>query len=496
MRALPAREIVRNHARRTATIAAIGLSLGAAVTIPDASIAAATPNVEPAAKAGAAAALRVSLPAVQALPPGTPAQYEAGWGPGVIDYSALGYTEKEYTLTGTATSFTSATPLTADGRWTVTPATTAKYKTRIIVRTPKDPSKFNGIIVAEWLNSANAPDWDPDWAAMHDEIIRDGYGWVGVTTQSGPITNLIDTYASRYGSLIAPGDSYSYDIYSQAAAVLRHGGRNGRSLTSGLKVKHIIAAGVGAQGNLRTYLDGVQPIAKEFDGFLVNDGGAGPALSQAPQPVVNTPPAFVIRPDTGAKTMFVISERFAVSDYADIQDDSATFRLWETAGTAHVDQYQSGPFQPHTPLTCGPGGLQGVNNGDMHYVLDAALSALTDWVTNNQPPARAPRVQLNTTTTPVSFVRDSNGNAIGGVPTPSMQVPTATLLGTGAGDCNTWGSRTPFSSEKLKSLYPTFTEYRKKAINAVQSDVDRGFLLPSDGLLIENATMDSTVGTD
>src|SRR6185436_2928742 len=63
-----------------------------------------------------------------------------------------GYEEQEYFLEGTATAYQAAGEFTADGKWEVTPTTTAPYKTRMLVRRPTDPSKFNGTVVVEWLN--------------------------------------------------------------------------------------------------------------------------------------------------------------------------------------------------------------------------------------------------------------------------------------------------------------------------------------------------------
>src|SRR5262249_25132827 len=69
-----------------------------------------------------------------------------------FDLAKVGYEEAEYFISGTATAYTSATPLSADGKWSVTPGTTAPYKTRIVVYRPTDPKKFNGTVVVEWLN--------------------------------------------------------------------------------------------------------------------------------------------------------------------------------------------------------------------------------------------------------------------------------------------------------------------------------------------------------
>lgn len=69
-----------------------------------------------------------------------------------LPLESLGYVEEEFFLSGTASAFTSATPLAPDGRWSVTPDATAAYTTRILVRRPASRLKFNGTVLVEWLN--------------------------------------------------------------------------------------------------------------------------------------------------------------------------------------------------------------------------------------------------------------------------------------------------------------------------------------------------------
>ena len=56
-----------------------------------------------------------------------------------LDLAANGYVEHEYFASGTAMAF-KADSMPSDGKWTVTPTTTAAYKTRILVREPTNPA--------------------------------------------------------------------------------------------------------------------------------------------------------------------------------------------------------------------------------------------------------------------------------------------------------------------------------------------------------------------
>ena len=118
--------------------------------------------------------------------------------------------------------------------WTVAPDTTAAYKVRMLVRRPADASRFNGIVVVEWLNVTANLEGAADFMQMQEELLRKGYAWVGVGAQAAgvnsPRSGLKDWDTARYGSLVHPGDAYSYDIFSQAAEALRHpAGRSTRS---------------------------------------------------------------------------------------------------------------------------------------------------------------------------------------------------------------------------------------------------------------------------
>ena len=98
--------------------------------------------------------------------------------------SQVGYEQSEYFISGTATSYVASNPLPTDGRWSVTANSTAGYETRVVVNRPTNPNRFNGTVVVEWLNVSGGLDDAPDWVTTHNELIRDGFAWVGVSAQS------------------------------------------------------------------------------------------------------------------------------------------------------------------------------------------------------------------------------------------------------------------------------------------------------------------------
>jgi hypothetical protein len=153
-------------------------------------------------------------------------------------------------MTGTAQAYANVGELGEDGEWAATLAgITAAYKTRILVYRPIDSQQFNGTVIVEWFNVSGGLDAAPDWTSIHTELIREGYAWVGVSAQrvgieggGGPFNlSLKAVDSARYGSLKHPGDSFSYDIFSQAAqAVLDP---QGIDPLGGLRPARMIAVG-------------------------------------------------------------------------------------------------------------------------------------------------------------------------------------------------------------------------------------------------------------
>jgi hypothetical protein len=401
------------------------------------------------------------------------------------------YGEQEYFVEGTAQAYTTTLPLTVDGLWNsiVYSGATSPYKTRIIVRYPMNPKKFNGTVIVEWNNISLGFDTDPQWTKMYSQMLHDGYAFVGVSTQLSGVNYLKSTYDPlRYGSLSHPGDSYSYDIFSQVAQAIRN--PVGINALKGLAIKQVIATGLSASADrLVTYYNGIQPRDKEFDGFLINGRSiAASALSQAP---FNPAPVRIqYRADLEAPVINVALETDigarAGAGYYTRQADSSVYRHWEIAGSGHLTLWESN-HQSSGPVwwsinSCS----QPINDGVAeHYVMDAALYHLNRWVTKGVNPPNAPLLSVAAATFPAVPVinRDSFGNALGGIRTPFLDVPKASYSGTGntpGGLCGLLGITSAFSDSMISSLYPTHDSYVSPFTAATSSARDAGFLTQPD----------------
>ena len=442
-----------------------------------------------------------------------------------FDLSQVGYVQEEYFISGTATAFTNAGPLGSDGNWTVVPGATAPYKTRILVHRPAMRSRFNGTVIVEWLNVSGGLDAAPDWLSSHTQMIREGIAWIGVSAQfvgieggmsilGNPSVPLKTVDPARYGSLAHPGDSFSYDMFSQAGQALRQ--PSGPNPLGGLRVKALIAAGESQSAfRMVTYIDAIHPVAAIYDGFLVHSRGAGgllgAPLSQSPQPAITIPSPTLIRLDLDVPVLTFQTETdlLLLQSLAARQDDTARLRLWEVAGTAHVDTYTlvtaftdlgksadaADLVLTSSPLgafTCG----QPINSGPQHFVLKAAIHWLDRWVRRGVPPPSAPRLAIDPGP-PARFVLDTHGNATGGIRTPQLDVPIATFSGDGQSGsiaCLLFGTTVPFDASTLRGLYPTHRAYVSAFNHATLLAVRAGFVTKPDAKLMRAAAARSDVG--
>jgi hypothetical protein len=435
----------------------------------------------------------------------------------------LGYTDDEYFLEGTATGYTSAAPLASDGKWTATPGPTAAYKTRIIVRRPIDASKFNGTVVVEWLNVSGGLDTAPDWIFAHTLLMRDGYAWVGVSAQRvgiegadnplGVDLSLKMINPARYGSLVHPGDTFSFDMFSQVAAALRSTG--GVQPLAGLVPARILAAGESQSAfRMVTYVNAIHPLVHQYDGFLIHSRGddASP-LSQSPQAVIEAPSPTFIRTDVDVPvlTFETESDLLLLGFLKARQKDGKRLRTWEVAGTSHADLYQLGAGWQDK----GPGALDTtysklnsqpvpgiiicespVNQGPHHYVFAAAIAQLDRWVRNKKlAPPHSPRLKIAKSGD--AYVLDKQGNAKGGIRTPAVDAPILTLSAFGQsqnGFCGLFGTTTPLDPATVKALYPTHDKYVKAVKRSAKRAAKKGFVLDVDATAIIDAASASHVG--
>jgi hypothetical protein len=143
----------------------------------------------------------------------------------------------------------------------------------------------------------------------------------------------------------------------------------------------------------------------------------------------------------------------------------------------------------------------------MVWIIQAALRHLSAWVTAGTPPPIALRMATTDSTGAGALVLDAHGNAIGGIRSPHLAVPIATLRGTGNVNapppppplpptlnfCVLFGTTFPFSDGKLALLYKKHGIFTAKWNQAVDAAVAGGFMTAEDGEFVKVSAASSDI---
>ena len=470
--------------RKILAIAVLGILSLAALVMPTGS--------SPVARADSVPNPTVTGPIVANVPPDPTHNYP--FFATNLDLASKGYVEQEYFIDGFANRYDTTVPLQTgtfiDGNH--------HYRTRIVVRRPLDPWRFNGTVLLEWQNVTAGFDIDAMWIPTAEHIMDAGYAWVGVSTQlvgvHAPNTGLRAWSPIRYGTLDVTAlgtvldDSLCYDIYSQAAKAIRS--PVGVDPMGGLKVKRVFALGASQSAmKLTTYYNSIQPLAGVIDAYDFAVGG-GP-----------------FRTDLGIKKFRYITETdlwLALLNQANLRaPDSNEFRGWEVAGAAHYDYYSqlgTAPLEARDGLPVAPTNTCfypavpphtriALSQIPFYQVGSAVLDNLLRWVKYGIPPASAPPIQLGPPVPPLgdTIVRDGNGNALGGIRLSQEAVPTATNTGVNYFTnypvdqfCVLFGAHEPFSEATLAALYPSHLKYVADVTKVTAKNLLAGYIVPSD----------------
>ena len=419
----------------------------------------------------------------------------------IFDLSSVGYIEAEYAFSGVACAY-------SQGKEAVRATTEeSPFTTRLLVYRPVDDALFNGTVWVEWLNVSGGLDAAPDWVCAHTELVRRGAAWVGVSAQQIGVVGgasllgmqsagLVGMDQARYGGLSHPGDRFSYDIYTKATQAVRAAKD---TILDGLPIARVLGIGESQSAfRLTTYVNDIDPLSQVHDGFVVHArGGKAAPLDDEPDPSdADDDQPVLFRTDLRVPVLCVQSETDLINlAYLSArQDDSASFVLWEMAGTSHADVYTFAVGMIDTgripleelAMAWRPGndvfGMKfdkPVNAGLQHYIVCAAIRCLEQWVTDGTRPPPSPRLAIHDGT----LLTDDKGIAVGGIRTASVEVPVAVLSGFGnSGNPLAFlaGSTTAFPSSLLRNLYASNAEYLERVARSTEMALESGFILPED----------------
>jgi hypothetical protein len=226
-------------------------------------------------------------------------------------------------------------------------------------------------------------------------------------------------------------------------------------------------------------MNALAPRQLVFDGYFVHSRGGGAARLDGVLDFLGTNAGTPqLRTDLGVPIMVFETEtdlgplvRYALAR----QPDTNRLRTWEVSGTSHADAYLvGGSFSSCSGK---------INDGPHHYVVTAAMGDMLRWVDGGPIPPASDRIQVGGSDG-ATIARDAHGIALGGIRTPSVDVPVETLSGQAPPGssylCGLFGSATPFDQATLHSLYPTRQAYLDAFDKSLDDAIARGFVRAAD----------------
>ena len=384
------------------------------------------------------------------------------------DLAHFNYVAKEYFVSGTA-----------NGK---------PYRTRIVVREPKDLKKFSGIVVSEIMHSSGN-----SWMFFntHLYVMSQGHIHVEIASQKAPTENsIIKGNPERYKSLSIPDAAQVNDITAQIGALIKNVSKDGPF--AGLKIRHSFLMGTSqSSGALVQYLrahavERMPGGGAIFDGFFPTS-----VVGNNPIPQIDVP-LIQMNTQTEVNSTAAMGNKYRRPD---TDEKGNQYRLYEMAGMPHNDSRENPTYTPNPcdrPITRFPVGA----------MMAMGLDHLIQWVDKGQVPPRADRIMVDKG----AIVADQFGNARGGVRNTYVDVPVAQygvpnaatgsranvqINGQQAASfyCSIAGFEIPMKADDLGVRYQTPTSYRKQVNKTLKDLIKDGWFLTMYSKQVESDAM-------
>jgi Alpha/beta hydrolase domain len=378
-------------------------------------------------------------------------------------YAKYGYEAKEYFVSGT----------TSNGQ---------PYKTRIVIRKPKDNSKFNGLILAESMHPSGNP-----WVYHFVQVYAMSTGLIGLEMLTGASAGLVANNEARYKDLSIPNGAAN-DIIAQVGALVKSNHKD--NPLNGLNVRKMVLTGSSASAGVATqYLTNAHMAMRLADMKPIYDGFM-PTSSNGQMPALDVP------------TILVPTMREVFQGRGTTQPDNDKLRVYEFAGMAHIDSRVAGAYYPDP---C----KYSISRYPMGAMMAVGVDKLFAWVDKGSVPTHADRyyVDFNPDNKPELdrahgslLALDEFGNVKGGIRNTYVDVPTKSFHAPNEGanppvaDANPWianrgvdginqlcglgNYEMALTKEQLKKLYKTPKEYQSKVAKRYDELVKEGWALP------------------
>jgi len=435
-----------------------------------------------------------------------------------VDLAALGWVEEEYLVSGTANVYD----------WTESGgigalATDAPYGTRVLLRRPADPARFNGTVVVELLNDARVYDWAFLWALSWQYFVEQGVAWVGITHTPQAAAALTTFDPVRYAGVGFPNpvpdelcgpqntaspfeEGLQWDIFSQIGALLKSDSAG--APLAGFDVDYLYLTS--HHGQAGTYANTLHRSAilasgkPVYDGYLLESSDTTMRLRRCGSAPTAGDPRQVVR-NAGVPVIRIVPQGEALNAAGSRRDDSDApadpFRQYEIAGAPRMDKL----YFLHLPLiedqlragqpvsngkwpydyTCTPD-IDLLDFPIKRYIVNGAFANLDRWVRSGTPPPRAePLAIRNAGSAEAAFETDQHGNVLGGVRHTYVDVPVARYAGSSPPRCGTIANRQSLGWTVLQQLYGGPDNYAAQVAASVESMRAQGWITDSDAVRLQ-----------
>ncbi|KAJ5120274.1 uncharacterized protein N7515_009662 [Penicillium bovifimosum] len=389
------------------------------------------------------------------------------------------------------------------------------FCTRILLRCPADPQRFSGLVVEEpshiWGGTSM-------WSLINRWLMRNGHAWLQVDSQAPAALDQIKKVdPERYKDMIfmdcaslsdflddIPNGVAGYEVWehyyqfkfrwwaetTQSMDILAAASYALRLGEMGIEANRVILTGLCQTADVtRKFIEEGQSLRlnagkRPFDGFL-------PCQSDGGLRLTDIPPSKVIEIQ-GETELLALKDNLwlerAKYDLYQRRDDSDYYRLYEVSGMPHREtRYLS--MADKARLS----GIEITNTQwttfSKSFVFNAIFEAMDKWITAGIEPPQGARIVVNEDW---EIQRDLHGNALAGVRTVHTDVPTATIIDVAPRSYPHWHIYTevPFSDVHMWMSYKTVGNYRRQAGEAIERQIQNGFLLPEDAEILRRDTIE------
>ena len=385
--------------------------------------------------------MAVSLPEIQEISGNDPVfdSSQAQW-PG-FDMAHYDYQIREFLISGTAAG--------------------KPYSTRMAFRMPADISSFSGLVVAEPMHPAGQAH-----GFQHNSVYLMDAGHIEVEITTSGFEQIRDFNPDRYGSLQLENDQVN-EILAQAGALLK----SSANPIPGMQVRKVVLWGTSASSQIVARYMPFHEVYRRgdmqhiYDGYMPTSNGSN--ISAVSVPTVQLP------------TQHEFSN--IATSHQDSDEPGSQFRVYEFVAVGHLMARNN---QRLTQDMC----VHPITTMPIEPYFSVALHHLLEWVDKGIVPPRADRVLVdrNVDNDGSLMSLDINGNPVGGIRNPYVDVPVTKYTaynqdtpGRGPSNlCRLSMWETDYSPERLRDMYVTKENYLRRFEASLDAAEAEGWSLP------------------